>query len=209
MTRVSQRLCTISLLGFLLFAHSLFARSSNGDTSELQVSLAHGTVAEAETRDELLKLLKTYDLSNWLWTRKVVIDRDAIPHSHPVLTLHTRHLNNDLYLLSAFVHEEYHWYESAHPQATAAAIAELKNAYPGLPVGGSDGGFDEESSYLHVIVCYAEWQKMKALVGEAEAGRVMEFWATDHYRAIYRLVLDHEAAIGEIVRRHDLLPPVT
>jgi hypothetical protein len=34
----------------------------------------------------------------------------------------------------------------------------------------------------------------------------MEFWATDHYRAIYRLVLDHEAAVGEVVKRHGLLP---
>jgi hypothetical protein len=90
------------------------------------VTLAHGTEAEAQTRDQLQRLLKTYDLSSWTWTRKVLIDQDAIPHSHPVLTLHARHLKDDLALLSTFVHEEYHWYETAHPQETAAAIAELK-----------------------------------------------------------------------------------
>jgi hypothetical protein len=177
-----------------------------GATPELEVSLAHETAAEAETRDQLQRLLKAYDLSDWVWTRKIVIDRDAIPHSHPVLTLHTRHLKDDLLLLSTFVHEEYHWYETAHGRETSAAIAELKTAYPRLPVGGVDGASNEESSYLHIIVCYAEWQKMKALVGPEQARQTMEFWAGDHYRAIYRLVLDNEVAVGHVVDRHQLLP---
>jgi hypothetical protein len=43
-------------------------------------------------------------------------------------------------------------------------------------------------------------------VGAERANKVMEFWAGDHYRAIYRLVLDHEAAVGEVVNRYKLLP---
>jgi hypothetical protein len=175
-------------------------------TAEVEISLAHGTAKEAATRDQLQRLLKAYDLSDWLWTRKVIIEGGAIPHSHPVLTLSTRHLDDDLLLLSTFVHEEYHWYESKRPRPTSDAIADLKVKYPGLPVGGQDGASDEESSYLHVIVCYAEWQKMKALVGVDRARRVMDFWAGDHYRAIYRLVLDNEGAVGEIVNRHKLFP---
>jgi hypothetical protein len=177
-----------------------------GATSEIEVSLVHGTAAEAETRQQLQRLLKAYDLSDWVWTRKIVIDKDAIPHSHPVLTLHTRHLKDDLLLLSTFVHEEYHWYETAHARETSDAIAELKTAYPHPPVGGLDGASDEQSSYLHIIVCYAEWQKMKALVGAEKAHQIMEFWAGDHYRAIYRLVLDNEGAVGDVVNRHQLLP---
>src|SRR5438874_990387 len=128
-----------------------------GATPEVEISLAHGAAAEEATRQQLQNLLKVYDLSGWVWTRKVVIDKDAIPHSHPVLTLHTRHLKDDLLLLSTFVHEEYHWYETEHARDTSAAIAELKTAYPRLPVGGRDGAADEESSYLHIIVCYAAW----------------------------------------------------
>ena len=162
-------------------------------------TLAHGTASEAETRDQLQRLLANYDLSDWLWTRKIVIDEDSIPHSHPVLTLHTRHRNEDMLLLSTFVHEEYHWYETAHSDDTSAAITEFKAKFPGLPAGGLDGAGDEESSYLHMIVCYAEWQKMKALVGPERARQIMEFWAGDHYRAIYRLVLANQAAVGEVV----------
>jgi hypothetical protein len=173
--------------------------SLTGATPKIEISLAHGSAAEAETRDQLERLLTKYDLSDWLWTRKVIVEQGAIPHSHPVLTLNTRHSGDDSLLLSTFVHEEYHWYETAHPRETSAAIAELKTKFPGLPVGGLDGAADEESSYLHVIVCYAEWQKMKSLVGAEPARQIMLFWAGDHYRAIYRLVLDNEAAIADIV----------
>ena|SRR5579884_1909801 len=184
----------------------LLCASVWGATPEIEISLVHGTAAEAATRAQLQRLLKQYDLSDWLWTRKVAIEDGSVPHSHPVLTLNTRHLNDDLLLLSTFIHEEFHWYETAHAQDTAAAISDFKTEYPHLPAGGPDGAADEESSYLHVIVCYAEWQKMKALAGTESARRVMEFWAGDHYRAIYRLVLENETAVGEVVKRHNLLP---
>lgn len=177
-----------------------------GATPDIEVSLAHGTATEAQTRDQLQRLQKAYDLSNWAWTRKVIIEDGVIPHSHPILTLSTRHLRDDSLLLSTFVHEEYHWYETAHPDETAAAIADLKTAYPHVAVGGLDGAADEESSYLHVIVCHVEWLEMKALVGSEKAKQMMEFWSGDHYRAIYRLVLDHETAEGEVVSSRQLLP---
>jgi hypothetical protein len=180
--------------------------SLNAATPEIAFTLSHGTAAEEKTRTELQQLLRQYDLSGWTWTHEVVIESGAIPHSHPKLTISTRHYDDPLLLLSTFVHEEYHWCESAHPEEVSQAIAELKKAYPGVPSGGLDGASDEQSSYLHIIVCYAEYQKMKALAGDAHARQLMEFWATDHYRKIYRLVLDNEPAVAEIVRRHGLLP---
>jgi hypothetical protein len=187
------------------FAIAMVCGVMFGATPEVEITLAHGSKAEAGIREQLQRLLKTYDLADWVWTRKVVIEGGSIPHSHPVLTLHTREYGDDLQL-STFVHEEYHWYETAHEREVAAAVDELKAAYPKVPVGGLDGAQDEYSSYLHIVVCYVEWQKMKALVGAERARKAMEFWATDHYRAIYRLVLDHEAAVGEVVKRHGLLP---
>ena len=117
-----------------------------GAPEELEISLGHGTTAEVETRDQLQRLLKKYDLSDWLWTRKIAIEDGSIPHSHPVLTLHTRHLKDDLLLLSTFVHEEYQRFETAHSDDTYAAIAEFKTKFPGLPAGGLEGAQDEESS---------------------------------------------------------------
>src|SRR5215813_10763632 len=114
-----------------------------GATQELEMTLAHGSAAEAQTRDELQKLLKQYDLADWVWTRKVIIERGAIPHSHPVLTLNTR--DEGLRLLSAFVHEQYHWFETEHPTQISSSMADLKKAYPRVPVGGRDGATDVDS----------------------------------------------------------------
>ena len=88
-------------------------------------------------------------------------DRRWLDSSQPSRSdfAHTRHLKDDLLLLSTLVHEEYHW----HADDTFAAITEFKAKFPILQAGGLDGPQDEESSYLRVIVCYAE-QKMKALV---------------------------------------------
>ncbi len=177
-------------------------------TPELEITLAHGTPAEAATRAQLQHLLKEYDLSSWIWTRTVVIDGNAVPRSHPVLTLHTRHLKEDRLLLSTFIHEQYHWYAAMHPQAVAAAIKDLKTMYAELLVGGRDGARDEESSYLHLVICYAEYQKLKELIGSQPARQVMEFWATDHYRAIYQTVLDDEEGVGNVVQQHKLFPPL-
>ena len=59
--------------------------------SAVSIALKRDTTAEATTREQLQRLLKTYDLSPWFYTKSIVIDEQAIPFSHPVLTLHTRH----------------------------------------------------------------------------------------------------------------------
>jgi hypothetical protein len=44
-------------------------------------------------------------------------------------------------------------------------------------------------------------------VGELAARQVLEFWATDHYRAIYRTVLDHDQTLLAVMKTHGLEPP--
>jgi hypothetical protein len=133
----------------------------------------------------------------------VVIDERAIP-SHPVLTLHTRHVENDQQLLSTFVHEEIHWHLVAKAEQTQSAISDLMKMYPSVPSGGREGARDTASTYLHLIVNYLEFQAMKELVGDRQAEDVFEFWSTDHYTWIYRTVLSDETKIGEVVARHGL-----
>src|SRR5262245_52213072 len=77
---------------------------------KIEISLKNGSRAEIKTRDQLQRLLRTYDLSKWIFTKSILIDEKAIPHSHPVLTIHTRHLKDDELLLSTFVHEQLHWF---------------------------------------------------------------------------------------------------
>lgn len=168
------------------------------------ITLRHDSAEERATRAQLARLLAAHDLAPWRFTARVEIDQDAIPHSHPVLTLHTRHLRDDLLLLSTFIHEQTHWYLEAHPREVAAAVVELRALAPGLPVGYPDGAQSETSSYEHLVVIALEEAGLKRLVGELAARQAMEFWAGDHYRALYRLVLDRRPEVWRVMRAHGL-----
>ena len=54
---------------------------SHGATPDMHVTLAHGTETEAQTRDQLRRLLKTYDLSSWTWTLKLDLDTQSSDRS--------------------------------------------------------------------------------------------------------------------------------
>ena len=149
--------------------------------STISIALKQNTTGEAETRDQLQRLLKTYDMSPWFYTKSVVIDERATPFSHPVLTLHTRHAKDDELLLSTFVHEQLHWFFSGRPEQTEQAIADLRKAFPDAPAGGTAGARDQYSTYLHLLVCFLERQGVSRVLGELKAKQVIEFWATDHY----------------------------
>lgn len=173
----------------------------------LAIEVRRGTPQENETRAQLLRLLSVHDLSPWVFTDRVMIDQAALPHSHPVLTLHTRHLRDDDLLLSTFLHEQLHWFLTARPERTAAAVAALQTTYPDLPVGYPRGSSDAAGNHVHLLVGLLEWNALKLLVGELRAFQAITFWAGDHYTALYRLVLDEPAVIGSILRANDLAWP--
>jgi len=136
----------------------------------------------------------------------IVIEAMAVPHSHPVLTLNTRHHADDGQLLSTFLHEQIHWLLATLPQATLAAMNELKQRYESLAIGHPVGASDLDGSYLHLIVNYLELLAMEDIAGKEEAARVFASWLTDHYTELYRIVLDDREQIAGIIERHGLLP---
>lgn len=65
-----------------------------------------------------------------------MIDANAIPSSHPVLTLHTRHLDSGDLLLATFLHEQLHWYLMSCPdERMEPAFEGLRARFPNAPVG--------------------------------------------------------------------------
>ena len=90
-------------------------------TNKLEIALKHGSKGELETRDQLQRLIKSYDLGKWTFTNSNLIDEEAIPHSHPVLTLSTRRVKDDELLLSTFVHEQAHWFLTQNQKSTEDA----------------------------------------------------------------------------------------
>jgi hypothetical protein len=170
----------------------------------VKIELKHNSDREVRTKEQLERLISSYDLSKYTFTHEVIVDDDAIPHSHPVLTLHTRHLDSDDELLSTYVHEQLHWHLANHQQQTDAAEIALRKIYPKVPVGYPDGANDEEGTYLHLVDCYLEMQADRQLLGPERAAKVMTFWAGDHYRWVYRTVIQDEATIGAIVKQERL-----
>jgi hypothetical protein len=195
----------VHIISFVLLGQFVIAQTTS---TQLEISLKHNDQREQQTKQQLQRLLSAYDLSNWTFTQKVIIESgfNVIPHSHPVLTLSTRHLKDDELLLSTFVHEQLHWYLGEKPKETEEAYKELRSIFPKVPVGFPEGGKDEESTYKHILVCYLEYQAVKGLLGELKAKEVMGFWAADHYTWIYKTVLEREREIGSLMRKHKLFP---
>jgi hypothetical protein len=75
-------------------------------TAGVQIETAHNTPKEHSESARLQGLLGRFELTPWLFTRRILIDEQAIPHSHPVLTVGYGDHDDDNLLLSNFVHEQ-------------------------------------------------------------------------------------------------------
>lgn len=194
------RYCTV--LSLLVFS-SIFCQE--GKLKTVKIGLKHGSENELEvkTKAKLQQLLKTYDLSKWVFTDTVVIETGVIPHSHPVLTINTRDRDQDMLLLSTFVHEQIHWYVANRDSAREKAINEFREIYPNIPAGRKEGGArNKYSSYLHLIVCYLEYEGMIELAGDKKGEEAIEYWSNHHYTWIYKEVLNNGDKIKPVLRKH-------
>ena len=175
------------LLGFLLLTISLTLNAQ-----DFEIRLKNGTEKEQQAKEQLERILQTYDgeINQWYYTYKIEIDENTIPFSHPTLTLNCSKLNDDLKQLATFLHEQLHWLEEEKKELREEAIAEYKQMFPEVPVRGGQGGRNEYSTYLHLIVCDLEFQAMTKVVGEEKARQILSEWK--YYRWIYDKVLNDE-----------------
>lgn len=171
------------------------------DNSKFRITLERDSERERGTADQLRRTLHEYDVERWVYTRRIHIDERSIPHSHPVLTVHTRHLGDEHGLLATFLHEQFHWLEEGNEHFTEAMSA-FAEAYPDAPAHGPEGARDLESTYRHLVVCDLEFQAMTKLVGEQRAREILA--ANRHYTWIYDRVL-HDPRVREIVTAHGFL----
>lgn len=175
------------------------AASADGIDIELAETTPWTLRAEAVFRE----LLSRYDLRAYTFTRKVRIEPRVIPHSHPVLTLNTRYVDDSERWLAQYLHEQIHWFLSARNTATLSAIAAFRARYPELPTARDQVARDPHSTYLHLAV---NWLELVALRHYLGADRAEEILSTHHfYRWINSTVIRDEADIGEIMRRLDLV----
>jgi hypothetical protein len=149
-----------------------------------------------------------YDLARWAYTDRVIIQSDAIPHSHPVLTLGTMFTVRSLAgFVSTYLHEQLHWYVSDHP-GTFKAMDDLKAMYPAVPGRDGGGANDEPSAYLHLIVNWLELAALRIAAPDEAGDVIKELLASPVYPWIYREVTENAEAIEQTLRQHGLTTAV-
>lgn len=171
----------------------------------ISIELASGTALEKAGKAQLERILARYDLEGLIFTTRVRIESRVIPHSHPVLTLNTRHLDDDELQLATFLHEQVHWYCSGKEELVDAAIVDLKSLYPEVPVGFPESARDEYSVYLHLIVNLFELDALGRVLGPEKARAVIG--RKDYYLWIYDKILREQEKIRPILQKHGLELP--
>jgi len=183
--------CLLAVVSTLSFA-----------ADSVKVDTNRNTDRERQTKTELEKIIASYDLSKYVFTRKVVIEEKAMNHAFPTLTLNVRFLNSDDELLSSFLHEQLHWYLRDHSRDMEAAVAQLKRFYPRVPVGLPEGADTEYSTYGHLVDCYLEIQADRALIGRERTDAVIR--KKPWYLWIYKTEIEDEPRIAAVVKAQRL-----
>lgn len=162
-----------------------------------------------EAREQLRRLLATYDLDPWIFTQEVRIAAGVDPRSYPILTLNTDFLDDDEMQLSVFLHEQAHLFVYEAP-ARDEAIEELRRMYPDPPRA-------DDGVYQHLLVAWVELDAMAELVGEKRAREVLEAKVlrlsgespeseVDRVYAWYNgRVLEDTDEIGAVAARHGIV----
>ena len=181
----------------------LVSLSASAETPKLNIKTAHGDAGEMQRMAQVQRLADQYDLKKYTLTRDIVIERGAINHSSPVLTLNLRFLDNDDLALSAYVHEQGHWVlMERHRMDLRPMIGDLKRAFPNLDFNWPRGDGEPLTTYAHIAVCMLEWQAMEDLVGTDRARKVIDWKRGDHYTDVYKTIVEQRPQVEEILKRY-------
>jgi hypothetical protein len=174
-------------------------------SAEVDISLSNDSEKEEMKRIQVLRLIEQHDLSKWWFTDKIIIDESVrSPFSHPVLTLKASMPNNDPAGLSQLLHEQIHWFEDSKKKEVENTISVLRKIYPAVPVGYPDGARSEFSTYLHLAVCLMELDALTEVLGKEKAETVIATNGKYFYKWIYKTVLEDQAKIRKVLKKHDL-----
>lgn len=174
--------------------------------SSLRITTKTDSPSETAAAADLIRSIQHLPITPWLFTHHAVIAENAIPHSHPTLTLTTRNAGN--FQVSSLIHEQLHWHCVNQDEHVTNVIERvLKHRYPDVPVGRPDGAATEESTYLHLVVCVLERDALRHLIGNESAQRVIDrFAAAGLYAWVYRTVTTDHDQLMDSLRAHGLDP---
>ena len=194
-------------LSFFLLLVTACQPSNSQSNQALSITLGQdeARIQEETARSELYDLHKKYDLDKWIFTRKIIVKAGVISHSHPVLTINTKHIGNETATLATYLHEQFHWYLEENSSSLEKAIADLRIAYPNIPKKRPRAARSDYSTYLHLIVCALEFDALSVLVGEGPARAELE--SKSYYTWVYEQVLENDQGIRAAMKKHKIELP--
>lgn len=173
----------------------------------LEVSEVRGNRRTAVMKQNVLHLAQVYDLTPFLYSKKIEITSEAQSKAFPVITLNARFSEKPNKILSQWLHEEMHWWVRQHPEQMKAAIRELNKVWPKVPPEGRVKS--ATATYSHLIICWLEQEALTFYLGKTNARNILrEFIKKDRiYPWSNSQVLNQGHVIKKVVHRHKLLPP--
>ena len=210
----------LALSSTMVFSPSVL-NAQNGDGTESEIIFTEEKREQA--RQQLRRILATYDLDPWIITNEVKIEEEVDPHSRPILTLNTNFLDSDKMQLAIFIHEQAHWLPFDKQVAAAEELAELFPDINGMPDLESVSAEQRERLldfqdrvYRHIVVGWAEFDGLVELIGEEEAREIIKAKnerALDDpdsnlaktYLWYFERVLEDTEEVGQVLARHDLI----
>lgn len=176
--------------------------------ADISVTSVNNSKNEHKIIRDLQLLQTTYDLSPWIYTNIIQVDKNAkTPRSHPVLTMSTQedYLNNNIKLLSSFLHEQLHWHvimngKGSKNEFRAAIYHEFPDVQFKRPLGsGSKGG-----TLSHIVVCYLEFVALSELVGREQA--IKNLSTNEYYTWVYQMVINpkNKSKLDKLLKKFDL-----
>ncbi|AOT07873.1 hypothetical protein [Pseudoalteromonas luteoviolacea] len=162
--------------------------------ANISITTSAGSNKELKIESTLNELVKKYDIDQWFYTSKVLVNEKArVPHSHPVLTMNTAkaYLESDIRVLSTFLHEQFHWHVVLNGKGSIDEFrGAIKREFPKVEYKRPLGSGDEGGTLTHLVVCYLEYRAMASLIGERDARALLE--SNPYYTWIYKTILDKQ-----------------
>jgi len=154
-----------------------------------EITTFSGNEKEKAVAERLNTLVAKYDLEPYVFTKKIQIQEGVIPHSHPVLTLGVDD-DTETKLLATFLHEQMHWYSMTKEPEFMNVGEVLLKKYPKMPSELPEGAGSEQSTFLHLGICYLEFHTLSQVIGKEKAMEHLQWMTTQYYRWVYRTLIE-------------------
>lgn len=158
--------------------------------ADMNVTIHDSSRDEESVAAAIRDVLRVYKVP--LETQTIVVEKGAVPHSHPVLTMNAR-TTDPLRLLESLTHEQLHWFfENQADAVKSQAIAELKRKYSDVGDARTDVN-GPNTFWEHLVVIWNVMNCLQQQLTQDKVDRIFTGWRP--YPKTEQFVRDHFAEL--------------